>query len=47
MSIDHPNVAKIVDVYLGKKSKVFLVMELAEGGELFDKYHYTNVFKIM
>eukprot|EP00026_Physarum_polycephalum_P004954 Phypoly_transcript_04980.p1 GENE.Phypoly_transcript_04980~~Phypoly_transcript_04980.p1 ORF type:complete len:613 (+),score=127.34 Phypoly_transcript_04980:80-1840(+) len=37
MSIDHPNVAKIVDVYLGKRSKVFLVMELAEGGELFDK----------
>ena len=40
MSIDHPNVAKIVDVYLGKKCKVFLVMELAEGGELFDKYPF-------
>lgn len=34
--IDHPNVVKVMDVF-ASPSKVYLVLELVEGGELFDK----------
>ncbi|CDW85253.1 cbl-interacting serine threonine-protein kinase 9 [Stylonychia lemnae] len=34
--IDHPNVVKLVEV-LGNNTKIFIVLELINGGDLFDK----------
>ena len=34
-SLDHPNVVKLIDVYEDERH-ICLVMELMEGGELFD-----------
>jgi|TARA_B110000285_G_C15011927_1_gene556928 calcium-dependent protein kinase len=34
-TIDHPNVVKLIDVYEDERH-ICLVMELMEGGELFD-----------
>jgi len=34
--IDHPNVVKLVEV-LGNNTKIFIVLELVNGGDLFDK----------
>jgi serine/threonine protein kinase len=34
-SIDHPNIVKLLDVFEDEK-RLCLVMELMEGGELFD-----------
>lgn len=34
--LDHPNIVKLFDVYKDKK-KYYLVMEICEGGELFDR----------
>jgi 5'-AMP-activated protein kinase catalytic alpha subunit len=36
MMIDHPNVVKLVEV-LASKTKIYLVLEYIEGGELWDK----------
>ena len=35
-TIDHPNVVKLIDVYEDERH-ICLVMELMEGGELFDQ----------
>ena len=34
-SLDHPNIIRLYDVYITDE-KIFIVMELMEGGELFD-----------
>jgi|TARA_B110001450_G_C17319733_1_gene358888 calcium-dependent protein kinase len=34
-TVDHPNVVKLIDVYEDERH-ICLVMELMEGGELFD-----------
>ena len=34
--IDHPNVVKMVEV-LANNTKIFIVLELVNGGDLFDK----------
>jgi len=34
--IDHPNVVKLVEV-LANNTKIFIVLELINGGDLFDK----------
>ena len=34
--VDHPNVVKLVEV-LGNNTKIFIVLELINGGDLFDK----------
>lgn len=34
-SLDHPNIIQLLDVYI-TEGKIFIVMELMEGGELFD-----------
>lgn len=34
--IEHPNVVKLVEV-LANNSKIFIVLELINGGDLFDK----------
>lgn len=45
--LDHPNVVRLEEVY-ESHSEIFLVLELATGGELFDRldeqpdYHYTE-----
>ena len=43
--MDHPNIIKLVDIFEENES-VYLVMELCEGGELFDriieKGHFTE-----
>ena len=36
-SIDHPNIIKLLDVFEDEK-EIHIVMELCEGGELFDRY---------
>jgi serine/threonine protein kinase len=36
MSLDHPNIAKLYEVY-DYKSYYVLILELCEGGELFKK----------
>jgi calcium/calmodulin-dependent protein kinase I len=33
--LDHPNIIRLYDVYI-TQDKIFIVMELMEGGELFD-----------
>jgi len=44
--MSHPNIIKLYDVYDGEGAMCFLVMEYAEGGELFDriiaKEYYTE-----
>eukprot|EP01017_Pseudomicrothorax_dubius_P017025 TRINITY_DN1931_c0_g1_i2.p2 TRINITY_DN1931_c0_g1~~TRINITY_DN1931_c0_g1_i2.p2 ORF type:complete len:142 (+),score=52.04 TRINITY_DN1931_c0_g1_i2:92-517(+) len=43
--IDHPNIVKLFEVY-DERSKFYMLMELMEGGELFDriveKDHYSE-----
>ena len=34
--IDHPHIVKLVEV-LSNKCKIYIVLELIEGGDLFDK----------
>ncbi len=34
--IDHPNVVKLIEV-LASNTKIYLVLELVNGGDLFDK----------
>jgi serine/threonine protein kinase len=34
--IDHPNVVKLIEV-LANNTKIFIVLELVNGGDLFDK----------
>lgn len=34
--IKHPNVIKIIEV-LASKTKIYIVLEFVDGGELFDK----------
>lgn len=34
--IDHPNIVKLVEV-LANNTKIFIVLELVNGGDLFDK----------
>lgn len=34
--IEHPNIVKLVEV-LANKTKIFIVLELITGGDLFDK----------
>jgi len=45
IKLDHPNVIKLYETYEDNKN-VYLVMELCEGGELFDriidKGHFTE-----
>jgi serine/threonine protein kinase len=36
MMIDHPNVVRLIEV-LASKTKIYLVLEYIEGGELWDK----------
>lgn len=46
MQLDHPHIIKLFDVYEDDGDMCYLVMELAEGGELFDriiaKEYYTE-----
>jgi len=44
LSMDHPHVARLVDVY-EESSKLFLVMECMEGGELFSRVKEKKGFK--
>jgi len=37
LKLDHPNIVKLHEVYIAKQRKVYLVMELLEGGEMFDR----------
>jgi len=36
LQVDHPHIVKLYEVYISKKN-VYLVMELLEGGEMFDR----------
>jgi len=36
LEVDHPHIVKMYEVYISKKN-VYLVMELLEGGEMFDR----------
>ena len=36
MMIDHPNIVKLIEV-LASKTKIYLVLEYIEGGELWNK----------
>jgi len=36
LKVDHPHIVKMYEVYVSKKN-VYLVMELLEGGEMFDR----------
>lgn len=42
ISLDHPNIAKLFEVY-DQKTYYVMVMELCEGGELFEKIVNENV----
>jgi serine/threonine protein kinase len=46
LQLDHPHIIKLFDVYEDDGDMCYLVMELAEGGELFDriiaKEYYTE-----
>ena len=39
--IDHPNIVKLVEV-LASHSKIYLVLELVDGSDLFDVIHSTH-----
>lgn len=45
LKLDHPHIVKLYEVYISKKN-VYLVMELLEGGEMFDRIvseqHYSE-----
>lgn len=41
--LNHPNVVEMKEVFEDKK-KMFVVLELAEGGELFERIHQKRVF---
>lgn len=34
--LDHPNITKLIEV-LANKNKIFIVLELIKGGDLFDR----------
>lgn len=44
LSMDHPHVCRLVDVY-ESKSEIHLVMECLEGGELFDRIQKRSCFR--
>jgi len=44
LAMDHPHVARLTDVYKSN-SKLFLVMELMEGGEMFERIMKKRVYK--
>ena len=39
MMIDHPNIVKLQEV-LASKTKIYLIFDYIEGGELFEKLRY-------
>ena len=43
MMIDHPNIVKLIEV-LASKTKIYLVLEYIEGGELWNKISNISNF---
>eukprot|EP00948_MAST-09A_sp_MAST-9A-sp1_P004241 g4241.t1 len=43
MKLDHPNIVKLYEVF-EEEDKIFLIMELLEGGELFDRLASQDAF---
>mmetsp|Transcript_32711 Transcript_32711/g.5950 ORF Transcript_32711/g.5950 Transcript_32711/m.5950 type:complete len:99 (-) Transcript_32711:1031-1327(-) len=41
--VDHPNIVKLYEIY-EDRNYIYMVMELCEGGELFDMLIDTGVF---
>jgi len=37
LDMDHPNIVKLHEVFISKRKKVYLVMELLQGGEMFER----------
>ena len=48
MMIDHPNIVKLIEV-LASKTKIYLVLEYIEGGELWNKisffFYFTKIYE--
>ena len=44
MMIDHPNIVKLIEV-LASKTKIYLVLEYIEGGELWNKISFFFILQ--
>lgn len=44
--IDHPNIVKLIEV-LASKTKIYLVLEYIEGGELWNKISILLIYQLL